>query len=84
MMGEWMDRLTVAEVVLITALLVVNLYLWLSLVAEVREWHRRLTANRFPESGHRPPDCDPDPLLVTALSTGLTSVWMLVVLLPVY
>ncbi|WP_417878285.1 hypothetical protein [Vibrio sp.] len=79
-----MDRLTVAEVDLMTALLLVNLYLWLSLVAEVRKWHRRLTANRFPEGGHRPPDCGLEPPLVTALRTGLTSVWMLVVLLPVY
>ncbi len=83
-MAGWMDRLSVADVVLIAVLLSVNLYLWVSLVAEVREWRRRLTANRSPEPGPRPPVRDPIPLLVTVLGTGLTSVWMLVVLLPIF
>ncbi len=83
-MAGWMDRLTVADVVLIAVLLAVNLYLWVNLVAEVIEWRRRLTANRSPKPGPRPPARDPVPLLVTALGTGLTSVWMLVVLLPLF
>lgn len=84
MIAGWLDRLSVADMVLIAVLLAVNLYLWVNLVAEVREWRRRLTANRSPKAGPRPPVRDPVPLLVTALGTGLTSVWMLVVLLPLF
>ncbi|NIF03787.1 hypothetical protein F3J38_27730 [Pantoea sp. Acro-805] len=85
MMAEWRDFVTLPGLLLMAGLAAVNLYLWVSLGAEVRRWRRRRSRMALPrlQVQFLPPERSPLPLLLTTLVTGLASVWMLAVLLPV-
>jgi hypothetical protein len=84
MMTDWRDFVTVPDLLLMAGLAAVNLYLWISLGAEVRRWRRRRTRLALPrlQIQYLPPERSPLPLLLTTLVTGLASVWMLIILLP--
>ncbi|KHJ69291.1 hypothetical protein QU24_04430 [Pantoea rodasii] len=84
MIAEWRDFVSLPDLLLIAGLGTVNLYLWLSLGAEVRRWRRRRSRLDLPrlQVQYLPPERSPLPLLLTTLVTGLTSIWMLFVLVP--
>ncbi len=85
MMAEWRDFVSLPDLLLMAGLGTVNLYLWISLAAEVRRWRRRRSRLDLPrlQVQYLPPERSPLPLLLTTLITGLASVWMLAVILPV-
>ncbi|MBK0098877.1 hypothetical protein IBT49_23045 [Erwinia sp. S63] len=77
--------MTLPDLLLMAGLAVVNLYLWVNLVCSAINWRRRRAKLRSREYWfrHQPPAHSPLPLLFVTLATGLISVWMLGVLLPV-
>ncbi|WP_058973737.1 hypothetical protein [Type-D symbiont of Plautia stali] len=85
MMTEWENFVTLPDLLLMAGLGAVNLYLWVSLGAEVRRWRRRRSRLDLPrlQVQFLPPERSPLPLLLTTLVTGLASAWMLAVILPV-
>ena len=80
MIADWRNFVTLTDLLLMAGLAAVNLYLWVSLGAKVGRWHRRRSRLQVQ---FLPPERSPLPLLLTTLVTGLASVWMLAVLLPV-
>ncbi|MDF7650961.1 hypothetical protein F3J38_21680 [Pantoea sp. Acro-805] len=86
MTGELWDMITVPDLLLLTGLLAVNLYLWWMNIAAWRHYLRRRHRPAFTRrwDGFLPPSRSPLPQLLTALITGLISAWMLIVLLPLF
>ena len=85
MIADWRNFVTLTDLLMMAGLAAVNLYLWVSLGAKIRRWRRlrsRLALPRL-QVQFLPPERSPLPLLLTTLVTGLASVWMLAVLLPV-
>lgn len=84
MMADWRDMLTVPKLLLMAVIAAANLYLWWMTIAAWGRYLPRRHRTAYPRrwAGFLPPARSPLPLLTTVL-TGLASIWMLPVLLPI-